>query len=364
MTRAVVIGAGLLGSAVADELAGQGVDTVVLEADQPASGTSGASFAWINAQDKAPDAYFALNVEGMRSYPALAAALGGDWFHAGGDIAIGRGPDAARLTERVQRHRAAGYSVRELDRAAVARLEPSLALPRDGDLAAAHFPDEGWIDAPALIERRLARAVERGADVRPATRVAGFDVRGGRIAGVRTEDGAVAADVVLLAAGNGTEALAGQVDVTVPMAPSPGLLAIAGRVHRALGHVVHGGDVAMRPDGDGCTMLSSRAIDATLDPATRAVEPDSESCLELARRASRLFPALCDATIQRTRVGVRSVPADGLPAAGFAPTVENLYVLITHSGATLAPVLGRLVASELTGHAEDVLDPYRPARFA
>ena len=364
MTRAVVIGAGLLGSAVADELTGRGVETVVVEADRPASGTSGASFAWVNAQDKAPEAYFSLNVEGVRSYPALAAELGGDWYHGGGDIAIGRGPDAARLTDRVERHRAAGYPVTELDRAALARLEPALALPPDGELALAHFPDEAWIDAPVLVERRLARAQERGAEVRRATRAAGFEVSGGRISAVRTDGGTIDADVVLLAAGNGTEALAAGLGVRVPMAPSPGLLATVGPAAPPLRHVVHAGDVAMRPDADGHILLSSRAIDATLDPATRAVAPDAEPCRVLTERAARLLPAITDAPVERARVGLRAVAVDGMPVAGYAPAVENLYLLIAHSGATLAPVLGRLVAGELTGQPDDVLAPYRPTRFA
>ncbi len=52
MTKVVVIGAGLLGSSVADELAGRGADVTVLDAGRPGSGTSGSSFAWVNAQHK------------------------------------------------------------------------------------------------------------------------------------------------------------------------------------------------------------------------------------------------------------------------------------------------------------------------
>ena len=60
---------------------------------------------------------------------------------------------------------------------------------------------------------------------------------------------------------------------------------------------------------------------------------------------------------------VRSVATDGLPVAGYAPGVEGLYLLVTHSGATLAAILGRLVASELLGRHETKLETWRPARF-
>ena len=91
MTRVVVVGAGLLGSSVAWHLARAGADVEVVEAGRPAGGTSGASFAWTNAQDKAPDHYFALNLAGIREYETLTGSLGNDWHHPGGDLVIARG---------------------------------------------------------------------------------------------------------------------------------------------------------------------------------------------------------------------------------------------------------------------------------
>jgi glycine/D-amino acid oxidase-like deaminating enzyme len=361
--RVVVIGAGLLGSAVADELAAAGASVTVLEAGTPGGGTSGSSFAWINAQDKAPEGYFALNAEGVATYPTLARELGGDWFHPGGDLLVGRGPGAARVAEKIERHRAWGYAVRELDREAIARLEPDLDASGDGDLCAAHFPDEAWIDPPRLIDRRLARAVERGADVRTDLRVTGFESTGGRLTAVTTTDGTVAGDAVVLAAGIGAEALAETIGVRLPMSPNPGLLATTAPTTARLSHVVHAGGVALRPDGDGRILVSSREVDAALPSDTRSLEPDSDPVGDLLARAARVLPALGDAHVERVRIGVRSVATDGLPVAGYAPGVDNLYLLVAHSGATLAPVLGRLVAAEVLGGQEAALDPYRPARF-
>jgi glycine/D-amino acid oxidase-like deaminating enzyme len=363
MTTVAVVGAGLLGSAVADELAGAGARVTVLEAGRPGGGTSGASFAWINAQDKAPTDYFELNAEGVAAYPALARSLGGDWYHPGGDLAIGRGSGAAKVAGKLERHRALGYPVRELDRAAVLALEPGLELPSDREFRAAHFPDEAWIDAPQLVERRLARAAGFGALVRVASAVTGFDRVGDRVTGARTDSGAVAADIVVLAAGPASEGLAGLAGVRLPMSPSPGLLATTEPAEVTLSHVVHDGDVAIRPDGPGRILLSSREVDASLDPSIRELAPDSAPCDELLARARRLVPALRGVRVDRVRVGVRSVASDGLPVAGYAPGIEGLYLLVAHSGATLAAALGRLVASELLGHHEGKLESWRPARF-
>jgi glycine/D-amino acid oxidase-like deaminating enzyme len=64
-------------------------------------------------------------------------------------------------------------------------------------------------------------------------------------------------------------------------------------------------------------------------------------------------------------VGVRSIPADGLPVVGRVPGTGGLYAVATHSGFTLAILLGRLVADEIvTGRIAPELAPFRPERFA
>jgi glycine/D-amino acid oxidase-like deaminating enzyme len=52
-----------------------------------------------------------------------------------------------------------------------------------------------------------------------------------------------------------------------------------------------------------------------------------------------------------------------MPVAGFVPGVDGLYLLVSHSGTTLAPILGELVAAELLGEPQAALEPYRPSRF-
>lgn len=363
MTSVVVVGAGLLGSAVARHLAHSGADVEVVEAGRPAAGTSGATFAWVNAQEKAPDHYFALNQAGIREYETLTASLGTDWHHPGGDIVIARGERIGALGERIDRHVALGYAVRTLDRGTLAALEPGLA-PGDGELLVAHFHEEAWIDVPLLVGRLLNDARRNGARVRSGTAVEALEVRAGRVERVALSGGeSLDPEVVLLAAGPATERLAGLAGAALPMAPTPGLLGVTEPVASGIRHVVHAGDVALRPDGGGRLMLTSRGVDATLDPGTRALAVDAEPSREILARAARVVPALDGATLETVRVGVRSVPSDGQPAIGFAPGVENLYLLATHSGVTLGGLLGRLVASELLGATEPQLEPYRPARF-
>ena len=58
------------------------------------------------------------------------------------------------------------------------------------------------------------------------------------------------------------------------------------------------------------------------------------------------------------------IPADGLPAAGARPRISEIYTALTHSGVTLAIVLGRLIAQEIADATPAaMLEPYRPERF-
>ncbi len=365
MTRILIIGAGLLGASLADRLAARGAEVTVVEGRRPGAGTSGSSFAWVNAQDKAPADYFALNVAGVAANRELAGSLGGDWYHPGGDIVIGRGSAAAKVRERIERHLALDYDVHELDRTAAADLEPDLDLRGDEAFAAAHFPAEAWIDPAALIGRLLRRARSSGTRILRGAEVVDLDTRNGHLTEIVTRSGErLTADSVVLAAGPATERLAGLAGVSLPMAPSPGLLVVTAPVALTVDHVIHAEEVTVRPYGSDRLMLASRQVDATLDPAIREIATDAEPCRDLLARARQLIPDLGDAHLETARIGVRSVAVDGMPVAGFAPSVDNLYLLVSHSGATLAPVLGELVAGELLGDHCEALDPYRPARFA
>ena len=315
MIRVAIVGAGLLGSAVAYQLACRGATVTVLETDRPAAGTSGATFAWLNAQDKAPADYFALNVAGIAEYASLTPALGTDWHHPGGDLVLGRGAAIETLRERIARHEAQGYPVRTLDRAELAALEPGLD-PGDDGLLVAHFHGEAWIDPPLLIGRLLEAAGAAGAHVRSGVTVEGFEVSGGHVTGTRLAGGErLAAEAVVLAAGPANERLAATVGVRLPMAPSPGLLALTEPVAVGLGHVVHAGDVAFRPDGGGRLMLSSRSIDAALEPATRELAPDAEPVAEVLARAARVVPAL-RRRAGRARAGRGQIGPGGRSAGG------------------------------------------------
>lgn len=86
---------------------------------------------------------------------------------------------------------------------------------------------------------------------------------------------------------------------------------------------------------------------------------------ELLARATAYVPALTGARGYPIPVGYRPMPVDELPIFGFNQPVPNLYITLTHSGVTLAPLIGELSTTEILGGAQvNFLTRYRLERFS
>lgn len=85
-------------------------------------------------------------------------------------------------------------------------------------------------------------------------------------------------------------------------------------------------------------------------------------CLQEIARAAKIIPALEYASLSSFSVAKYPYPIDAHPILGWLPGLKNVYVAVTHSGATLGPLLGRLVSEEVLGHKQEILEPYRPTR--
>ncbi|MBM3450386.1 MAG: FAD-binding oxidoreductase [Armatimonadetes bacterium] len=365
MTHVVVVGAGVVGAAVAFRLAQSGARVTVLEAGRPGGATSLASFAWMNSNDKEPMAYHQLNTGGMAEHHRLREELGGaPWLHAHGNIEWKTHASAVqKLSEKVARLRSWGYQAEILTHAEVAALEPEFAPPADAPWFA-FYPGEGYVDTPLLIGGLLRAARRHGATVRTQTPVAGFVRDGTRVTGAKTADGeTVGADVVVLAAGHRTDTVGSLLGVRIPMAPSPGYLMISAASPVRLNATLHAPDVSVRHDGAGRIMMRSGEFDPqTWEGMPRSPMPAFWETVYA--RTIALLPALAGTSIETFRVGVRPIPADGFPIVGPVPGTPGAYVVCAHSGVTMAPLLGRLAAREImAGDVDARLSPYRPERL-
>ena len=228
MPRSVaVIGAGIMGAAIAWRLARRGVQVTLLDKGQPGHGASSHSFAWINAGAKEPIGYHDLNRRSLEMWARFATAIGDDGDPAstglrwGGKVSwVARAKDVEALVGRVRQLQSWGYPSRLIDAAELAHLEPALEL---GPVAAAEYsPNEGQVEPQLVVDVCLRRLQEMGCEVRTGTEVVGFE-RGsdGRIHRLDTSSGPVQVEAVVMAAGRTPRALAARPASTYPRRKAP-----------------------------------------------------------------------------------------------------------------------------------------------
>ncbi len=353
----VVIGAGIVGAAIAYRLASRGARVTVLEKTAPASGATGDSFAYLNASTKPERPYFELNVQGIAGWQRLQQELKGALpLQLNGAVYWrDEAATAEKLFATLRRVQEWGYAGHRLDEAQLRRLLPNAQL---GAIAgAALYEQEGAVDPAGAVKVLLERAKALGAKVEFPLEVSSIDVVDGAIRAVRTSAGKIDTDAVVVAAGLGSQALLESVQVKLPLTSSVGVLAHLATRPKLLDNVVFapGSTIKQKPDG---RIVTSSGHEGSTEGA------DSQGA-RILQSAARYFPQLKDSKIERVSIGHRVLPADGFPIVGFPPNFANLYVAVTHSGVTLAPAIAQYAAEELLdGVVVEGLAPYRPARFA
>jgi glycine/D-amino acid oxidase-like deaminating enzyme len=365
VSRVIVLGAGVIGASVAYHLALAAADVTVIEAGGPAAGTSSATFAMDVTHLKTPATYYEFNRRSAALHTDLAAELGGaSWRHATPTVQWADTADEQRsIRDRATRLRAWGHPCRIADPSELRELAPAVdpAACPTGEIVV--HDGTAWYDAPLFVRSLLDRAALLGADIRYGLRATGLVLDGGRVRGVLTGPRRWEADWVVNCAGPDAARIAGFAGVHLPMDRVPGLVGESTPVPEArLSAILTTPAVDLRPAPGDRVCSISWPIDALL---SQAAAPDDGIGLEerLHRHGQRLLPALRTARLAGARVGVRPVPTDGLPLVGTSPTAPGLYSVVTHSGVNLAPLLGRLVADEISGGLPSAdLAPYRVTR--
>jgi len=357
MQHIVICGAGIIGASLAYHLAKRGARVTIVDAQHPAAGATGKSFGWLNATfSKRPRSYFDLSMLGIAGWRRLEQELGGDLLEGnlvqwGGSVAwFPPGPDAEQLRLDVLHHRQWGYAVRLLDEAEVRQLLPHVAPGNIG--AACHSDPEGAVDPIHAVSVLLEKARQFGAEVRYPCQVTGV----GR--SVHTSQGIIEADTVVLACGVDSPKLAQLAGVNVPLKDAPGVLVHTTPQRPLIDRIVQAPGVHFRQKLDRRIVAGGQIVGG----AGTAETPVADAQEIFARLTEYLDFA---GSIEHTTLGYRVMPADEYPILGFTENCPNLYVAATHSGVTLAPVIGELAALEiLDGRPQLQLEPYRPARFA
>jgi len=367
--RVAVVGAGVVGASVAVRLAQQGAKVTLLEQGSAGSGTTGTSYAWINSNGKEPPAYYRLNLGGLQAHTKLSPTDDSGWLGLGGHVEFAVDDHhRENLAARIKRLRSWGYSVNELTAEEAEKLLPDIRVPKNVQLIA-HYTEEGYAYPEKYLAHMLGEARNAGVDIRTGNAVTGLEHRGDSVT-LRTRDGgSLEIDKVVSAVGRWTRPFAALAGLNIPVLEfaSPGdivvgYLAITNPLPVRLSRLITSPWLNVRPAGGGRLMLQALDLDTTADPGN-VPGPDSELAKTFLQRLRDVMANTEGAVIEKIHVGQRVMPEDGRTIAGPVPEAPWLYVIATHSGVTLAPYLGEVVAAEILGEKQEALEEFRLERF-
>jgi len=268
------------------------------------------------------------------------------------------------LEQKVQLMDQWGYRIDVVSAQQVTReIERDLVIDADRVVNVYVASQEGWLETANFCHGLIHCASHRHGVEVLAGEVRGFEQRNGAIDATRLADGTTLySDVVVNCAGPEASEVAHLAGLRLPLGLRPGALMITGATPNRLRHVVHSPHVNMRPDNAGRLALNLHSVDAFIARGGYLNVGD-QTTRDAISTAATMMPALRNTMVESWRAGVRPVPLDGLPIIGFDPRLRGLYHAVTHSAVTLAAILGRLVAEELSGRESPDLTRYRADRL-
>lgn len=272
------------------------------------------------------------------------------------DVAM-QGQSLRQLSSTAALLAARGIEAEVLDAAATRRHEPELSEDVIGGLL---ITTHGFVRATELTRSLAAAARRRGARFVEPARVHTIAAAGSGLT-VRTTDGVLSADWVVLAAGS----WAGQVHVEgasnrIPVKPIRGQLLELGWVGPRLRRVLWGERCYMVPWTDGTVLVGATVEDAGFDERTTVA-----GVHDLIQAACDLVPRTWTATLTEVRAGLRPGTPDGIPIIGPSAALPNLMYATGHfrSGVLLSALTAQLVANAILDRVADPLllftDPQR-----
>jgi len=369
--RVGVVGAGIVGASIARHLARSGAQVLVFEKLAPAQGATQNSFAWLNAF--VDDTHYrALRLESLKAYHELDRPLALNIVWGGYLNWASSAAEAVVVRANAQQLAGSAHPTRRIRAQELMALDPAI-IP--GSITEAIYSSvDGHLDPVQVTARFLDDAVRAGAKLLYPCELSALELNGNRLQGVATTQGRFDLDRLVVAAGVDTPRILAMARFPLALKHAPGILAHSAalpvatrRVHDAPGTVefkqmadgsVVGTDAPSPPDTPAHQEIRAHAMAFPSD------ELRTYHGNRILGRIARFLPAAAGAKLERLTLGFRPMPTDGLPVMGALPTVADIHVAVTHSGVTLAPIIGRLTAEEvLRGSRAKWFEPYRPERF-
>jgi len=362
----IVIGAGVVGSSIAYELARRGASVEIVDERPVGMGATQASAGvlapYIEAREGNP--LLDLTVRSLAMYDGFVGVVSQDGgvavpYRRTGTLDVAadeRELQELRTTAAVLARR--GVPALMLDAAATRSEEPLVADDVIGGLL---IEEHGYVAAPELTRALVAAARAHGAQLVEQSRVRRIRRRDGD-AVVDTDRGTLVSSAVVLAAGSwsGGVAIDG-VETRVPVKPIRGQLLYLGWHGTVLRRVTWSRACYMVPWDDGTVLVGATSEDAGFDERLTV-----SGVHDLLQAAAEVSPHAWTATFRGARVGLRPATTDNLPVIGVSAALPNLVYATGHyrNGILLAPLTAQFVADMLLdGRIDPLMAVLSPSRF-
>jgi D-hydroxyproline dehydrogenase subunit beta len=360
----VIVGAGIVGAACADEGARRGLRVAVVDRDVVGSGATAAGMGHIVVMDDS-EAQLALTRYSQQLWQALRPELPVDVeYEQCGTIWVAA--DEEEMAEVRRKHSfyaERGVPTTVLDAQALRRLEPNLRVGMAGGLL---VTEDAVLYPPCAACFLMDRAQKRGAELRTAD--SATQVGQGR---VRLASGVeIRGQTIVNAAGAWSPELIGAIEIK----KRKGHLVITDRYpgflrHQLVelgylknAHSVSSDSVAfnVQPRRTGQILIgSSRQYGA------EHKDVDQEILRRMLQRAQEYMPGLGAMSAVRTWTGFRAATPDKLPLIGPWPGDKSLFLATGHEGLGITTSLAtaRILVDQITGEKPEILiEPYLPSR--
>ena len=362
----VVVGAGIVGAACADEFAGRGMRVAVVDGDSVGSGATAAAMGHIVVMDDS-EAQFALTRYSQRLWQELCAELPSEVeFDQCGTVWVAADDEEMGEVWRKQKfYEQRGVPTEVLDAQTLYQLEPNLRVGFAGGL---RVLEDTVLYPPCAAAFLMNRAQKRGAKLyvgESATQIAH-----GRL--WMTDGLEVSAKFIVNAAGTGSP----QIMPGVELKKRKGHLVITDRYPGFVRHqLVELGYVksASSSSGDSVAFnIQPRRTGQLLIGSSRQYgaehkEVDQQILARMVQRAQQYMPGLAQMSAIRIWTGFRAATPDKLPLIGPWPGDDSLFLATGHEGLGITMSLGtaRILVDQITGRIPEIpIEPYLPSRVS
>jgi glycine/D-amino acid oxidase-like deaminating enzyme len=362
----VVIGAGLVGSAIAYGLARRKVRVLMLDGrdrDFRASNGNG-GLVWLHGKGLGMPAYQRLTRSSLDRWPDFSAELADttaidlQYEHKGGmALCLGEAQFEQRRATLLRLHAQLGDPERDwemLDRTAVGKLLPGIQLGPDVTGASLGHRD-GQTNPFHLLKALHAGILHSGGRLRGggSVRCVRADGHGGFTIDFGSEQ--VSAARVVIAAGLGSKMLAVQVGLDIPIRPERGQILVTERLEPFLPLPILG----ISQTQQGTLLIGVTNEEVGFDTSTT-----SAAAAALSANALRWIPALSGVRVVRQWAALRILTPDGFPIYAQSQSHPGVFVAVCHSGVSLAAVHATLLADAIAaGQFPPSLDAFHHRRF-